>query len=75
MFLAVHPKKSATQPFYDLPADAVQNGVALNWDEAMESVEKMEEFEAAENIFVVLAHDEVCMLAVLESRICRGCRF
>ena len=59
LFLEIHPKKSPTEPFYTLPTDAVQNGVALDWDYAVESMKKMAEFDAADDVFVILAHDEV----------------
>jgi hypothetical protein len=57
IFLDIHPTHSATQPFYKLP---VENGISYNIDEATGSVEKTTEFDAAPNVFVCIAHDDVC---------------
>ncbi|KAI9820183.1 MAG: hypothetical protein M1827_005805 [Pycnora praestabilis] len=60
LFEAIHPKKSATEPFYEI-ADLGGKGVAHDADEAKASVRKMEEFDADENVFVVIAHDETLL--------------
>jgi glyoxylase-like metal-dependent hydrolase (beta-lactamase superfamily II) len=55
MFLAIHPKKSRTEPFF-YPTTA-----AGGWHhcpvEATRSIDKMTEFDAYDNIFPVIAHD------------------
>jgi glyoxylase-like metal-dependent hydrolase (beta-lactamase superfamily II) len=53
LFQDIHPKKSRTEPFYELPnpknADTVH--------EAIRSQRKMREFDANENVLVLVAHD------------------
>jgi glyoxylase-like metal-dependent hydrolase (beta-lactamase superfamily II) len=48
----IHPRKSATKPFYE-PADGFHEDRPV----AEQSIEGLTEFDAHENIFVVLAHD------------------
>lgn len=53
LLLKIHPKHSATEPFY-VVSSAISHDVA----EATRSIHKMEEFDAADNVFVIVAHDE-----------------
>ena len=53
MFEAIHPKKSGTEPFFK----PTGNGVHHNTEDTKESIEKLYEFDAYENIFVNIAHD------------------
>jgi hypothetical protein len=59
---AIHPQKSATKPFY-----RVKEGQHLLQDfvETQKTLEKMTEFDADENVLVVIAHDRT-LLDVLE---------
>lgn len=53
IFEAVHPERSSTKPFYRL----VDGGVHSNAADAQKSVDDMQEFDAAENVLVAIAHD------------------
>ncbi|KAL1585843.1 hypothetical protein WHR41_05052 [Cladosporium halotolerans] len=53
IFQAIHPNKSATEPFYK-PEGAVHASA----EEAKHSIDKMTEFDAHDGIFPVIAHDE-----------------
>jgi len=53
LLLKIHPKHNATEPFYE-----VGSGVSYDAREAASSIHKMEEFDAADNVFVIIAHDE-----------------
>ena len=55
VFVALHPKESRTEPFFD-PTPA-EGGWHHSAAEATRSIEKMTEFDAYENIFPVIAHD------------------
>lgn len=55
VFLNIHRSGMATEPFYTLPG----KGISHNRDKAIESTAKMIEFDAAENVFVCIAHDSV----------------
>ncbi|KAI2478915.1 Metallo-hydrolase-oxidoreductase [Pyrenophora tritici-repentis] len=56
MFVAMHPKKSRNEPFFDpTPAEGGWHFCAA---EATRSIDKMTEFDAWQNIFPVIAHDE-----------------
>ena len=59
---AIHPQESATKPFY-----RVKEGQHLlqNFVETQKTLEKMTEFDADENVLVVIAHDRT-LLDVLE---------
>jgi glyoxylase-like metal-dependent hydrolase (beta-lactamase superfamily II) len=52
LFQAVHPTNSATEPFYQMPKTST-----VNLDAAHESIRKLELFDAAENVLVIIAHD------------------
>lgn len=54
-FQAIHPSKSRTQPYFT-PATG-EHAVHLDVAEAKNSIEKMTEFDAYENVFSVIAHD------------------
>ncbi|KAH7028442.1 metallo-beta-lactamase superfamily protein [Macrophomina phaseolina] len=55
IFVSIHPKKSRTEPFFN-PTTA-EGGWHLSAAEATHSIEKMIEFDAYDNIFPVIAHD------------------
>ncbi|KAI9667327.1 MAG: hypothetical protein M1821_000142 [Bathelium mastoideum] len=61
----VHPYHSATQPFYELPDYPDGKGPNEDIHEAKRSVEKMQQFDADDNVLVVIAHD-ASLLDVLE---------
>ncbi|KAF2204384.1 Metallo-hydrolase/oxidoreductase, partial [Delitschia confertaspora ATCC 74209] len=49
----IHPKKCADKPFFE-----VGNTIIVSdHDAALETVKKIEELDAAENIFIILTHD------------------
>ena len=52
LFEKIHPNKSAKEPFYR-PSESMP----VNYTQAIHTIEKMEEFDAADNVFVVIAHD------------------
>jgi hypothetical protein len=55
VFLSIHRRRVATEPFYTLP----EKGISHDKDKAIESTAKMIEFDSAENVFVCIAHDSV----------------
>lgn len=65
IFLDVHPKKSATEPFYEL--SHVQGRVAHDREVATQTIEKIQCFDAAKNVLVCMAHDEVKLSQVFAS--------
>lgn len=60
LFTAIHPTLSPAEPFFDITP-----GVPHDIDEARKSIRGMEQFDAHENIFVVIAHDE-SLLGLME---------
>lgn len=52
----VHPKRSATQPFYD-----VAHGFSHDHDEAVRSIRKLEEFDASDDVLMCIAHDHTLL--------------
>jgi hypothetical protein len=56
-FGQLHPKKSRTEPFYTIAVAPTGESLALNVEQALESIKKLEEFDGNENIFTVIAHD------------------
>lgn len=55
VFLAIHPKKSRVEPFFDpSPDDGAWHHVA---EVAKDSIKKLIELDAQDNIFPVMAHD------------------
>lgn len=58
LFLNIHPEKSPIKPFYTLP----ENGISYDKVKALQSTVKMTEFDAADNVFVCIAHDAVRMV-------------
>ena len=48
----LHPKHSATEPFYT-PSPQISE----NHDEALRSIRKLEEFDASDNVLMCIAHD------------------
>lgn len=48
----IHRNQSATEPFY-----LVAEGFSHDTDEAMKTIHKVEDFDAADNVFVIIAHD------------------
>ncbi|KAH7399182.1 metallo-beta-lactamase superfamily protein [Phaeosphaeria sp. MPI-PUGE-AT-0046c] len=59
IFLPIHPKNSRTAPFFD--TTPAEGGWHLCAAEATRSIEKMTEFDAYDNIFPVIAHDNTLM--------------
>ncbi|TLD07941.1 hypothetical protein E2P81_ATG10565 [Venturia nashicola] len=53
VFEAIHPKNSRTEPFFSPSTE----GVHLDVAEAKQSIEKMTEYDAYENVFSVISHD------------------
>lgn len=56
IFQAIHPRKSRTEPFFK-PATA-EDAPHLDAAEAKRSIDKMTEFDACEDVFSVIAHDQ-----------------
>ena len=52
----VHPKRSATQPFYD-----IAQGFSHDHDEAVRSIRKLEEFDASDDVLMCIAHDQTLL--------------
>jgi glyoxylase-like metal-dependent hydrolase (beta-lactamase superfamily II) len=52
----VHPKRSATQPFYD-----VAQGFSHDHEEAVRSIRKLEEFDASDDVLMCIAHDHTLL--------------
>ena len=52
----MHPVGSGARPFYNLHAS-----VAHDLDQADKSCHAMQDFDAAENVFVVIAHDNTVL--------------
>lgn len=52
----VHPKRSATQPFYN-----IVQGFSHDHDEAVRSIRKLEEFDASDDVLVCIAHDHTLL--------------
>lgn len=61
LFEAIHPKKSRTEPYYDQMTTAPDRDVP----KAQDSLTKMADFDASEDVFVVIAHD-ASLLDVVE---------
>ena len=53
IFQAIHPTKSRTEPFFK-----PEGSVHADDKEANRSIDKMTEFDAYEDVFSVIAHDE-----------------
>ncbi|KAH8816969.1 beta-lactamase-like protein [Xylogone sp. PMI_703] len=59
MFLDIHPKKSKIDPYYSIALKPDGSGIMFkNVDEANTTIEKLKAFDADDNIFIVLSHDE-----------------
>lgn len=52
IFEAIHPLKKGTEPYYH-----ISDGIPFNTEQARETCGFMQEFDAAENVFVMIAHD------------------
>ncbi|EXJ66935.1 uncharacterized protein A1O5_10130 [Cladophialophora psammophila CBS 110553] len=52
IFETIHPRKKGTEPFYH-----IHDGVAHDPKQAQEIVGILQEFDAMDNVFVVIAHD------------------
>ncbi|KAL6245331.1 hypothetical protein RBB50_008106 [Rhinocladiella similis] len=52
LFEAIHPRKKGVDPYYDLSTH-----VAHNHEEAIHSNERMQVFDATDNVLVIIAHD------------------
>ncbi|KIW29293.1 uncharacterized protein PV07_05118 [Cladophialophora immunda] len=60
IFESIHPRKKGADPFYHL-----HDEVPHNKQQADRSCELMQEFDAADNVFVIIAHDAT----LLDSRV------
>lgn len=56
VFQALHPSKSRTEPYFT--PSATEHAVHFDSAETKLSIEKMTEFDAYQNIFSVIAHDQ-----------------
>lgn len=56
IFEALHPRKRGVEPYYH-----IHDGVPHNKDQADHSIELMQEFDAADNVFVIIAHDDTLL--------------
>lgn len=52
IFESIHPRQKGTDPFY-----YINDNVPHNKTQAHETCHMMEEFDAADNVFVIIAHD------------------
>ncbi|KAK5059835.1 hypothetical protein LTR84_009718 [Exophiala bonariae] len=50
---AVHPNKKGNEPFYQL-----NDTMSHDRDQAVHSLESMQDFDAVDNVFVIIAHDD-----------------
>ena len=57
VFKAIHPNKSGNSPYYH-----IHKPFPFNYDQATQTLGSMQEFDAAENVFVVIAHDKSLLL-------------
>jgi glyoxylase-like metal-dependent hydrolase (beta-lactamase superfamily II) len=55
IFETIHPSKSRTKPYF---TPSAEHALHLDIDETKRSVEKLTEFDAYENVFSVIAHDQ-----------------
>ncbi|EEP82995.1 predicted protein [Uncinocarpus reesii 1704] len=53
LFRAMHPTRSASTPFYEMPRSC-----AVDVEAAHQSIRYLQQFDAAVNVLVVIAHDE-----------------
>lgn len=58
LFEAIHRTKSGTEPFFEVAELQGGKGAAQDVEEAARTIGKLEEFDAREEVFVVVAHDE-----------------
>ncbi|KAI1610759.1 hypothetical protein EDD37DRAFT_631117 [Exophiala viscosa] len=56
VFEAIHPGKKGVEPFYH-----INDKVAHDRGQADHASERMQEFDAADNIFVIIAHDDTLL--------------
>lgn len=52
-----HPEKYRTVPFYRIRVNEDGTSIAANVEVAMQSIRHLQEFDAADNVLVVCAHD------------------
>ncbi|KAL1998353.1 hypothetical protein VTN02DRAFT_6354 [Thermoascus thermophilus] len=52
-----HPERYRTEPFYRIRVNEDGTSVAADVEVAMQSIRRLQEFDAAENVLVVCAHD------------------
>jgi hypothetical protein len=65
IFEKVHPQHSRSEPFYTYPMVPDGEGVNHSRQDSLESREKLMRFDAADNVFVLIAHDS-SVLDVIE---------
>lgn len=58
---AVHPNKKANEPYYQ-----INDGMPHNRDDAIQSLQGMQGFDAVDNVFVIIAHDDTLLNPQLE---------
>ncbi|KAL7788377.1 Metallo-hydrolase/oxidoreductase [Trichoderma ceciliae] len=66
LFEQSHPKKSRKEPFYTVAVSPTGEGVAADANEARETVSKMQDFDASDDVFTVIAHDD-SLLGIVDS--------
>ncbi|KAJ9650797.1 hypothetical protein H2198_009902 [Neophaeococcomyces mojaviensis] len=52
VFESIHPKGKGTSPFY-----SINDGIPFNTEQAHSTCCQMQEFDALDNVFVIIAHD------------------
>lgn len=57
-FIDIHPKQSATEPYYTISVKEDGSGLmSEDIAEANNTLDKLKDFDADENVFVALSHD------------------
>jgi hypothetical protein len=59
LFVEIHRTKSRVEPFYTLPDAEGPGQVCWNKELSHQSLQKMQQFDAHDNVFVCIAHDPV----------------
>jgi hypothetical protein len=61
IFTEIHPEHKKDEPFYTLPLTPDGQGVNHCREDGIKSREKLIRFDAADNVFVLIAHDETVL--------------
>jgi len=56
VFEAIHPRKKVVEPYYH-----INDSIAHDKEQADYALERMQEFDAADNVFVIIAHDDTLL--------------